>query len=145
MLDYSLFRPYSPLLHCRHLEKKMGQKVNIFSRFTYGLILRIMFTNVTRCTFFPGSGEGWGMDCSIHVGIMSQVEVSFGILYWFYNVSLLSFGWHRSPLRSDFVSQSVSQSGSHQFFTMFPLEDLYETHTVYVSWLYLVTCKRSRS
>ena len=64
-------------------------------------------------------------------------------------VKVLVFGWHRSPLRSGFVSQSVSQSGSQslcpQLFTMFPLEDLYDTYTVYVSRQYLATCKRSRS
>ena len=68
-------------------------------------------------------------------------------------VKVLVFGWHRSPLRSGFVSQSVSQSSSQsvsqslcpQLFTMFPLEDLYDTYIVYVSWQYLATCKRSRS
>ena len=44
------------------------------------------------------------------------------------------FGWHRSPIRSDFVREGVSEGVSQPLFTMFPWEDLDEIYTLGVSW-----------
>ena len=46
-----------------------------------------------------------------------------------------SLGGIAHPLEVMFsVSESVSESWSHQLFTMFPLEDLDEILTQHVSW-----------
>ena len=78
-----------------------------------------------------------------HVDHRHYIEGNFCISYKI-NIPcqkffLFIFGWHRSPIEGVMsVSEWVSESVSEPLFTMFPLEDLYETYTVYVSWIYVM-------
>ena len=63
-----------------------------------------------------------------------NILISVSQVIWGAKAPQRFFGWHRSPIRSDFVRQSVRQWVSQPLFTMFPWEDLDEIHTLGVSW-----------